>query len=217
MPKVLPEYLELRRQQILDAAAACFSRRGFHQTTMQDICNEAGLSPGAVYRYFKSKEEIIEGMGEHRQRENAARLEQAFAREETLQVFDALLEVFFLDRDPKEFSAFCALTVEFISEAPRNERIRQSLSRTSEAVRAGFRDLIARSQEKGEIDPSLDPDAIARVMISLYQGYIIQKVIDPEIDLVSYAEAARALFNGSFWRGEGPLKEAPSARLALQH
>ena len=47
MPKVLPEYLELRRQQILDAAAACFSRRGFHQTTMQDICTEAGLSPGA--------------------------------------------------------------------------------------------------------------------------------------------------------------------------
>ncbi|MGE0685263.1 MAG: TetR/AcrR family transcriptional regulator, partial [Dehalococcoidia bacterium] len=45
MPKVLPEYLELRRQQILDAAAACFTRAGFHQTTMQDICAESDLSP----------------------------------------------------------------------------------------------------------------------------------------------------------------------------
>ena len=60
MPKVLPQYLETRRQQIIDAAAACFARSGFHRTTMQDICNEAELSPGAVYRYFQSKEDIIQ-------------------------------------------------------------------------------------------------------------------------------------------------------------
>jgi AcrR family transcriptional regulator len=59
MPKVSPEYLEARRNEILDAAFACFRRRGFHQTTMQDIYREAGLSPGAVYHYFRSKEEII--------------------------------------------------------------------------------------------------------------------------------------------------------------
>ena len=52
-------HLEARRQQILDAAEACFSRQGFHQTSMQAICSEAGLSPGAVYRYFSSKEDII--------------------------------------------------------------------------------------------------------------------------------------------------------------
>jgi AcrR family transcriptional regulator len=55
MPKVTEAHLEARRQQILDAALACFSRRGFHQSTMQDICQEAELSPGAVYRYFRSK------------------------------------------------------------------------------------------------------------------------------------------------------------------
>jgi AcrR family transcriptional regulator len=59
MPKVSPEYLEARKNEILDAAFACFRRRGFHQTTMQDIYRETGLSPGAVYHYFRSKEEII--------------------------------------------------------------------------------------------------------------------------------------------------------------
>ena len=59
MPKVTEEHLEARRTQILDAALACFSRNGFHQTTMHDICSEAGLSPGAVYRYFDSKEAMI--------------------------------------------------------------------------------------------------------------------------------------------------------------
>jgi AcrR family transcriptional regulator len=58
----LPEYLEQRRRQILEAAAARFGDQGFHQTSMQDICEAAELSPGAVYRYFKGKEEIIDAI-----------------------------------------------------------------------------------------------------------------------------------------------------------
>jgi len=59
MPKVTEAHIEARRHQILEAARTCFSRQGFHQTTVQDICKEAGLSPGAVYRYFPSKDHII--------------------------------------------------------------------------------------------------------------------------------------------------------------
>ncbi|MGN6176224.1 MAG: TetR/AcrR family transcriptional regulator, partial [Streptosporangiaceae bacterium] len=59
MPKVSQEHLERRRQQILDAAASCFARQGFHATSMQDIFAAAGLSAGAVYRYFPSKTELI--------------------------------------------------------------------------------------------------------------------------------------------------------------
>ena len=62
MPKVSEEYKEARRQEILDAAIRCFSRNGFHKTTMQDIYDESGLSPGAVYRYFKSKDDMIDLM-----------------------------------------------------------------------------------------------------------------------------------------------------------
>ena len=57
MPRVSDEHLAARRQQILDAARACFLRNGFHATSMQDVIGEAGLSVGAVYRYFKSKNE----------------------------------------------------------------------------------------------------------------------------------------------------------------
>ena len=46
----------------MDAARACFIRKGVHATSMQDIFAEAGLSAGAVYRYFKSKNEIIEAI-----------------------------------------------------------------------------------------------------------------------------------------------------------
>jgi TetR/AcrR family transcriptional regulator, transcriptional repressor of aconitase len=59
VPRVSDEYLEQRRQQILDAARRCFARQGFHETSMQDVFRESGLSAGAVYRYFKSKDELI--------------------------------------------------------------------------------------------------------------------------------------------------------------
>src|SRR3989304_9535726 len=163
MPKVLPEYLELRRQQILDAAAACFARRGFPQTTMQDICDEADLSPGAVYRYFHSKEEIIEAMSEYRQRQNAERLERAMVKETTLEAFDELLRAFFIDRDQAELAMNCALIVELAAESPRNEDVRTSQSRADAAVRERLAELGEDSQARGGIDRSLGPEAGGRL------------------------------------------------------
>src|SRR6266545_1576785 len=64
MPRVSEAHLAARRQQILDAARRCFLRNGFHSTSMQDVIAEAGLSVGAVYRYFRSKTEIIAAIAE---------------------------------------------------------------------------------------------------------------------------------------------------------
>src|SRR3954451_13259143 len=59
VPRVSEEPLIARREQILAAARTCFLSQGLHNTSMQDLIQEAGLSVGAVYRYFKSKNEII--------------------------------------------------------------------------------------------------------------------------------------------------------------
>ena len=59
MPQVSAEYRQARREQILAAARRCFARNGFHQTSMDDLLAEAGLSAGGLYRYFRSKDEII--------------------------------------------------------------------------------------------------------------------------------------------------------------
>ena len=63
MPKVTEAHRESRREQILIAAWKCFSRKGFHSTSMADVIKEAGLSAGAVYLYFRSKDEIIVAVG----------------------------------------------------------------------------------------------------------------------------------------------------------
>src|ERR1700710_454706 len=59
MPRVSQAHLDARRQQIVDAARARFAGHGFARTSMADIVEESGLSNGAIYRYFTSKDEIV--------------------------------------------------------------------------------------------------------------------------------------------------------------
>jgi len=54
-----PDVSEERKAQIFQAALACFNRKGYHRTTMDDIVAESGLSKGALYWYFKSKKELF--------------------------------------------------------------------------------------------------------------------------------------------------------------
>ena len=76
MPRVTTAFKEDRRDEILEAAQRCFVRSGFHQTSMQEICAEAGMSAGNLYRYFPSKEAIIAGIAER----DRAEVAQDFAR-----------------------------------------------------------------------------------------------------------------------------------------
>ena len=214
MPKVLPEYLALRRQQILDASAACFARRGFHATTMQDICKEADLSPGAVYRYFPSKESIIQAMCDHSASSNLQAIKAALDDAgNTWAVFTDLIRRFFTELESLKSSADCALNVDLIAEAPRNEHIREWLTGSLEATYSLFLDLIKAAQDRGEVDPSLSPRSVAQVMVGLYHGFVTQKLVEPNIDVEGYAAVLRGLFGGTFWQGDVEASNAGASAL----
>ena len=215
MPKVVPEYLEQRRQQILDAAAACFARHGFHQTTMKDICEETALSPGAVYRYFRGKDEIIEAMCERGYLEDVEKIRGSMERGGTLDVFDELIRLYFVPVP----SELCALNLELTAESRRNEYIREFRQRGAREVRAQLAEIVRRAQTRGEVDPTLDAEAVGRVMAALYQGLLIQQLIEPEMDIGGYADVARALFSGRFWQGGQSALEAekPATASLMRH
>jgi AcrR family transcriptional regulator len=167
---------------------------------MHDICKEADLSPGAVYRYFPSKESIIQAMCERGGNRNAGAIQDALKQEGTLDVLGHLIETFFIDLDALHSHAECALNVELIAEAPKNEHVRQWLTRNLNEARSMFESLMQTGQARGEIDPALDPESIAQVMVALYHGFITQKLVDPEMDAQKYAMVLRSLFGGTFWR-----------------
>src|SRR2546430_5147449 len=62
MPKVVPEYKEEAKSRILDAANRVFAEKGYHEATMDDIGKRLGVSKGAIYLYFSSKEDLFEAM-----------------------------------------------------------------------------------------------------------------------------------------------------------
>ena len=59
MPKVIPQYKEEAKSKIVEAARMIFAKKGYHDSTMDDIAKEVGVSKGAIYSYFKSKEDIL--------------------------------------------------------------------------------------------------------------------------------------------------------------
>lgn len=204
MPKVSEEHVEARKHQIMDAAAACFCRQGFHHSTMQDICRQANMSPGAVYRYFCSKEEIIESMLRERQGATAAIIEAVRGHGSTLQVLDELSDVFF---NNLENTQACALSVELWAEALRSPRIKELLLNELRNVSTPFIEIVRNAQGRGEINPELDAQATAQVMISFFDGLILQKATDSSVDVSQYVAVMKAMMNGRFWQASSSSRE----------
>ena len=75
---------EETRRQILGTALALFRERGFEDTTIRDIAGRAGLSLGAAYYYFKSKEAIVGAYYDYTQSEHRTRALAAFVRSTSL-------------------------------------------------------------------------------------------------------------------------------------
>ena len=174
MPKISQPRRDARRQQILAAALACFSDEGFHQTGMAEIVRRSGLSHGAVYGYFASKDDIIEALADDRHLREA--------------MMNAAAET---AADP--FAGLCALVRAYgqwlgdpagvpgrrvgmhgWAEALRNPRVRTRVLAGIDSPRATITWLVERAQAAGQMPRALNAEAIARSLIALLQGFVLQ-------------------------------------------
>lgn len=197
MPKVSEAHSTARRQQIIDAAYRCFARKGFHQATMRDIYEEARLSPGAVYHYFPSKDAIIQASFEFDYERSLALLEAATASDDPLSALTELIGFFFRGLEGAAELGAGRVNVQGWGEALVNPPLRESLQRVMGQYLAALSQLARRAQAVGQLDPSLDPDALGRMLLSLYYGLELQKALDPGVDVAAYAAAVTALLRAA--------------------
>lgn len=186
MPKVNDSYRDARRAQILDAAIICFARQGFHRATMYDIVEQSKLSPGAIYNYFGSKEDIIEAIANDRHKKERRRVLEARKEPDVARVVGRLRDAFLGEFRNQRERLRRRVSIQLWAEAQRNPRIRKIVRRGVTQMRKLLRGIIADAQRRGEISPELDPDALARFMISAFQGLALQMEWDNDILLEPY-------------------------------
>ncbi|MGW5371115.1 TetR/AcrR family transcriptional regulator [Streptomyces sp. NPDC004009] len=202
MPRLTPERREAKRAEIMAAARRCFSRDGFHQTSMPDIAAEAGLSLGAPYRYFESKHEIILAIAGDAFRlifapvqRLAAEADAASIADLTAAALDALSADSVTDTAGREVPVdeLLRCAVQTWSEMLGNDAVRSPAVEGFDAVRRSIAEAIKRGQAAGFVPSAVRPDHGARIVMGLLHGFLLQRVAFGLADTAQCNTDVRAL------------------------
>lgn len=178
MPKVTEGYLTARSNEIVDAASACFLRKGFHQTTMQDICAEGELSPGAIYRYFSSKNELMKAVIERNTERWAQVMEDAQGMSpEAGEVLWAIGQYFFQRFDEPDFEQRVGMEIASRPVILRDPELLKTMRAQQQTIRAVLTRLV-RAQYGP--DSQINAEALVNLFIAIYVGLEQNKLIDPD-------------------------------------
>lgn len=201
MPKVSEEHLEAKRETILFAALACFARDGFHKTKMSDIAKVAGVSDGLTYRYFASKEELVQ---------EAVQL--ATGSSEPVDIgalgddIDAILLMLY-GGSVQRFSlpermTTLGLRLRAWSEALEDEGVREQVLARWDTYATVEEEVWSRARKRGRIAQDLDPSAVVHVLQAIHDGLDLRWALDPSIDVEACYDVVLAMIQGRFCPGD---------------
>jgi AcrR family transcriptional regulator len=193
MPRVSDEHRAARRQQILDAARRCFLRDGFHTTSMQDVIAEAGLSVGAVYRYFSSKEELIRAIAQSVIGGAASVFDEIVAHTPPLPLVDALDRALAYVETEAGEDGILRIAMQVWAEALRDPTLGEFVAETYGGFQARFTEIAERAKESGELPPDAEPAAVGTVLFGMVPGYVLQRILTGRPDRQTYLAGVRAL------------------------
>jgi AcrR family transcriptional regulator len=193
MPRVTDDHLAARRQQILSAAQICFRRNGFHSTSMQDVIAEAGLSVGAVYRYFKSKDDLITSIAET----VLDGADQIFEDLASHNPPESLLETMaralsFVDTQTGPEGIF-PLALQVWAEAQRDPVLADFVAEKYTTIRQHFVAAAVRARDAGELPADADVAAIGAVLFGMLPGYALQRILAEGPDKDTYLHGVKTL------------------------
>jgi AcrR family transcriptional regulator len=182
-----------RQKTILDAAQRCFVRSGFHQTSMQEICKEAEMSAGNLYRYFPSKEAIIASIARRDREEVAQTFAQADLSQGLFTVLEGMARHYFSDRSIEQVK----LCTEVMSEARRNPEVALISAAFDADVRQRLISMFGAAAERGDISRRADIESAVDMLMMIVDGFWWRRALDPQFNMdvfiLSFLDVARHL------------------------
>jgi TetR/AcrR family transcriptional regulator, repressor for uid operon len=179
LPGKRAENREAQVHRILEAAKKCFVRSGFRGASMHDICREADMSPGALYRYFPSKETIIEAIAENNRREDMTFLSQ-MGHGPTL--IDGFIKPIMAHIRHVHATGMGPLFTEIRAESMRNETVRNCCYQSEAQVMSTLGAFIENAAAEGLINPIADIDCLLPVMMAIGEGLIFSNLPEQGVD-----------------------------------
>ena len=177
MPRTSPEHEQQVRERIVRAATAVFAEKGFHGATIADVVARSGLSVGAIYTYFKGKDELFlsacDVTAERGLDELGVRLAPLTTTPERLAAalayYVETIDTF--DGDPGQVSLVRAW-----AEAPTDPGVRDMLARRRERLVGAATLLLQEGIARGDLPAWLDVDDFARAFTGLMDGLLLQRI-----------------------------------------
>lgn len=201
MPAKPTQKHESKKAEILRICVETFVEKGFHRTSMRDLCSALSMSPGGLYRYFASKEEIIEEMI----RRDQTLLENAFLEIPTHSSFESILrrlhalgkQIF---GDKKSLTFYNQL----YAEASVNPVVANVLKRQSDSFTDRLELAVRRAQQAGEIIGTYDPRLLTIFILSTFDGLAPRTTVDPDFDWQTAGETLIGLILQTLTVGKEP-------------
>lgn len=173
-----------RRQtqaRLLDAALDAFAERGFHGTSVEEVCERAGFSRGAFYSNYSSKTELFIALY-HRQAETvlASLVERAASpREQTKGRDLATVVTEIMSMVPHDRRWFL-INTEFALHAVRNPAAGATFAQARAQVRSIFADHLGEVLDHLDLKLTVPPDTVARWLFALHEGGVSQAYVEPD-------------------------------------
>jgi AcrR family transcriptional regulator len=181
------------RSALLRSAAKMICRKGISEASVEEIATDAGYTKGAFYANFKSKEEMFLVMLDEAYAAELERLEAHLPGEQHVEEVRESAEDFmqFIRSDPE----WPRLYFEFVVYAARNPEFREELATRNRAMRERIAEVIRRwTADFGE--PPFPFEDIAMMLFCLADGFLVQQLVEPDVDESLYATMNTTLFKG---------------------
>lgn len=165
MPKVVPEYKEDAKRRIVEAAMEVIAERGCASMTIDDIAKKLGVTKGAIYWYFDSKEDLFGAVLNKFQTDTQKVIFESYYNRPLMDTLAQIFDRFSLADDIQR-----AIFFEMIALATRNGDVRHSTKEYYEGLVATFETAISieKKQHPGQIET--DAHTLALLMTALFAG-----------------------------------------------